>query len=347
MQNSPYSWQPAKSEQFRGIVIQETVHRTDSRIRLKNWLDHVQARLGINRSGHRVEPGLYRLGKPGHDSPVFVTANYTLSFDALRSSMKNTDAFILVLNTFGINVWCAAGKGTFGTGELVRKIGETGLAEKVNHRTLILPQLGAPGVSAHAVKEQAGFNVRYGPVRAGDIPEYMSTKKASAEERRVRFTLVDRLTLVPVEMKPVMLPMLILGVILYFSVGLLPALALAGAMVAGTALFPVMLPWLPTPNFSTKGFILGGMVAAVFGFLHLMNTLHQPLVYILVSSLAFIFALPPITAFLSLNFTGASTFTSRSGVRREINTYFPVMVWMAGVGLILFIVAIILSLTIV
>ena len=327
--------------------MQESVIRTDHQIRLRDILDHLQARWGINRMKHKVEPGLYKLGKPGPESPVFVTANYTLSFDALRSSLKDIDGYILVLNTFGINVWCAAGKGTFGTEELIRKIDETNLADVVNHRNLILPQLGAPGVSAHIVKEKSGFIIKYGPVRAGDIREYLSTKKVSAEARRVKFTLGDRLTLVPVELKQVLLPMLILAVVLFFTVGLIPALALAGAVIAGTAFFPAMLPWLPTKNFSTKGFILGGIVASVFGLAHVLSSLHQPLVYILVSTLAYVITLPPVTAFLSLNFTGATTFTSRSGVRKEINTYFPAMVWMAGAGLILFIAAIIISLTII
>lgn len=344
MQKSPYSWQPVKSKRFQGVVIQESVIRTDHQIRLKEVLDHLQARWGINRMGHKVEPGLYKIGKPGPESPVFVTANYSLSFDALRSSLKDIDGYILVLNTFGINVWCAAGKGTFGTDELVRKIEETNLANIISHRNLILPQLGAPGVSAHKVRERSGFLIKYGPVRAVDIPEYMSTKKVSAEARRVKFSLWDRLTLVPVELVQVILPMLILSVVLFFTIGLLPALALAGSFIAGTVLFPALLPWLPTKNFSTKGFILGGLVASLLGLVHMLGSLDRPPVYILVSTLAYVILLPPVTAFLSLNFTGATTFTSRSGVRKEINTFFPAMVWMAGGGLILFIASIIISL---
>ncbi len=233
MQKSPYSWQPAKNSQFQGIVMQESVIRTDHQIRVKDIIDHIQARWGINRMGHKVEPGLYKLGKPGPDSPVFVTANYTLSFDALRSSLKDIDGYILVLNTYGINVWCAAGKGTFGTEELIRKIEETNLGQLIKHRNLILPQLGAPGVSAHIVKERSGFNIKYGPVRAGDIPAYLSEKKVSAEARRVKFTLRDRLTLMPVEFKQVQLPMLVLAMVLFFTVGLVPALALTGAVIAG------------------------------------------------------------------------------------------------------------------
>ena len=65
-----------------------------------------------------------------------VTANYKLSFDALRSQLADLDAWILVLETNGINVWCAAGKGTFGTDELVHRIRECQLEKVVKTRNL-------------------------------------------------------------------------------------------------------------------------------------------------------------------------------------------------------------------
>ena len=347
MQKSPYSWQPARNSSFTGLVVRESIFRTDDRIRLKDSWDHLAARLGINRMGHTVVPGLYKLGKPGPFSPVLVTANYTLSFDALRSSLKGFDAYILVLETYGINVWCAAGKGTFGSEELIRKIEETNLSGIVKHRNLILPQLGAPGVSSFKVKERTGFNVKYGPVRAVDIPDYLNQKKLSAEARRVTFPLVDRLVLIPVEFRQVALPMLVLATILYFTVGLVPALALAGAAIAGSVLFPIFLPWLPTKDFSSKGFILGGLAALVFAGVHFSGNAERDWIFLLASTLAYITALPAITAFLSLNFTGASTFTSRTGVKKEIKRYFPVMVWMFAAGVLFFIASIISSVTLI
>jgi len=62
--------------------------------------------------------GLYAIGNPVPDAPVFVSANYTLSFDALRSALDGIDVLSWFIDTKGINVWCAAGKGTFGTDEL-------------------------------------------------------------------------------------------------------------------------------------------------------------------------------------------------------------------------------------
>ncbi len=125
------------------------IHRATTKL---TWHDHLggfKARWGINRMGYTVRPGLYAIGTPDADSEVFVSANYKISFDLLRSQLAGYDGWILVLDTKGINVWCAAGKGTFGTSELVKQIRETRLAEIINRKRLIVPQLGAPGVAAH------------------------------------------------------------------------------------------------------------------------------------------------------------------------------------------------------
>ena len=309
------------------IMPPPVVKPTFSEITFANHWDHLLARWAVNRAGHIVEPGLYSLGSPTSDSPVFVTANYTLSFDALRSALKGIDGYILVLDTKGINVWCAAGKGTFGTDELVFRITATRLHEVVKHRVVILPQLGAPGVAAHEVKKRAHFKVEYGPIRAEDLPEYLKTHAATPEMRRVRFTLKDRITLIPVELVAVLLPILILIVI-----GSKGAIA---AILAGTVLFPILLPWLPTHNFSTKGFILGGVVALPFAIAAFLRSPESALWLRSAWALVYALLIPPITAYLALNFTGSTTFTSRTGVKKEMFAYLPAMAWIFGIGLLL------------
>ena len=116
-----------------------------------------KARWGIGRMSYLVPPGLYAVGSPTPDDPVLVTANYKMSYDLVRSELAGRNVWLLVLETNGINVWCAAGKGTFGTGELVARIEASRLAQVVGHRRLILPLLGAPGVSAHEVRSRTGF----------------------------------------------------------------------------------------------------------------------------------------------------------------------------------------------
>jgi CO dehydrogenase/acetyl-CoA synthase delta subunit len=306
--------------------------------RADRW-DQLLARCGVNRSGHRVAPGLYALGAPDAASPVFVTANYTLSFDALRSALPGLDAFILVLETEGVNIWCAAGKGTFGTDELVRRVEATGLAQVVDHRGLILPQLGAPGVAAHEVKRRCGFGIEYGPVRAADLPRYLATHQATPAMRRVTFSLHDRLVLIPVEIVHGLLPAAVVAAILYLLGGWLPAMAALAAILAGVVLFPILLPWLPGHEFSVKGFVLGGAVALPFAVAAVLGHRGAAWWQQVIAALSYLLAMPPLTAFLALNFTGSTTFTSRTGVRREIFRYVPVMAGACVAGLVLILLA--------
>ena len=317
------------------------IWQTTSKLNSANHWDHFLARVGFRRSNHRVEPGLYSIGNPTANSPVFVTANYTLSFDALRSALDGVNGHILVLDTKGVNVWCAAGKGTFGTDELIHRIEATYLHEVVTHRVLILPQLGAPGVAAHEVKKQTKFKVEYGPVKAEDLKKYLETRQATPEMRRVRFPLKDRLVLIPVELVHLGLPVLIITAIIA-ALGIFTPLKLNyGILVAfflGVVLFPILLPWIPTKDFSSKGFILGALITLPFVATELTG--NSGLIWWQVSGsiLALFMTVMPATAFFALNFTGSTTFTSKTGVEREMFKYIPLMAWTFGIGLILEIV---------
>ena len=310
------------------------IHTSDSTISFANRLDHFLARWGWTRESHRIEPGLYRLGNPDPDSPVFASANYTLSFDALRSALAGVDAYILVLDTKGINVWCAAGKGTFGTEELVRRIGCSGLPGVIRHRKIIIPQLGAPGISWPKILRKSGFSVEYGPVRAEDLPEYLKTHTATPAMRRVEFPLKDRLVLTPVEFVHTALPMVIIAALLWFLAGPVAALAAVSAVLAGTVLFPALFPYIPTQDFSIKGLILGFVIAIPFAVSFGTNPALPGWANEAGAATALLI-MPAVIAYSALNFTGCTTFTSRTGVKKEIFRYVPVMALMAGIGVIL------------
>jgi len=309
------------------------IQTTTSKIIFADRLDHLLARLGWNRLNHSVEPGLYRIGNPDAESSVFASANYTLSFDALRSSLAGIDAWILVLDTKGINVWCAAGKGTFGTAELVHRIESTGLAGIISHRKIIVPQLGAPGVSWPEVAQRTKFIVEYGPVRANDLPEYLKTHTATPDMRCVKFSLRDRLVLTPVEFMHFALPTVAISAVLWFLAGPFAALAAVSAVLSGTVLFPLLLPVIPTRDFSTKGMILGVIVSLPFAYVF-GTTPGLPMWAGVLSAVAALLLIPAVIAYLALNFTGSSTFTSRMGVKKEIFSYVKVMAGMAAIGVI-------------
>ena len=308
--------------------------QTTSTITSKNRWDHILARCGIRRSHHSVQPGLYALGSPDKDSSVFVTANYTLSFDALRTALYERNAFILVLDTKGVNVWCAAGEGTFGTEELISKIESTGIEKVINHHHLILPQLGATGVSAHQVRQRSGFEVEYGPVRAEDLPQYLKEHCATPEMRKVRFNLIDRLTLVPVELVNSFIPLVIIAGLLFFLGGWFNVLWIVSAWLASTVVFFILLPWIPSREFSTKGLILGALVALPFVVYQFTQTDESTLQGLMrVAPMGLI--ITALVSFFTLNQTGTTPITSWTGVKREISKYIPILAVMAGVGVLL------------
>ncbi len=297
-----------------------------------------KARWGLNRMNYRVRPGLYGIGEPDASSPVFLSANYKMSFDRLRKELGGLDAWVMVLDTDGINVWCAAGKGTFGTEEIVRRIAAVELSRIVSHRTIISPQLGAPGIAAHEVRKRSGFKVVYGPVRACDIKEFMKAGlKATPAMRAVTFGFAERLVLTPIEIVNIVKPMLGIAAALaiFHFIGIVKAdlwgiYPFIGAIFAGTVAGPALLPWLPGRAFSVKGAVIG--LAWTFIVLYFGLTRYGML-----NGLALFLLLPAISAFLTLNFTGASTYTSLSGVRREMKFAVPVIVASAVLGLGIFI----------
>jgi acetyl-CoA decarbonylase/synthase complex subunit gamma len=288
---------------------------------------------------YAVDPGLYAVGDPDERSPVLVTANYKMSFDALREALFKRNVWVLVLDTFGINVWCAAGKGTFGTAELASRIESSGLPRVVTHRELIVPQLAGPGVAAHEVKRLSGFKVVYGPIKAADLPGFLEGGlKATPEMRLKTFTTGERIVLIPVELIPALIAGLIVVAVFFLlslvgrwgegwtgalSHALFAGVAILTAIVAGAVLTPLLLPWLPGRAFSLKGFSLGLVLAVIFLAIQKSYRLE---------AVAWLFLIPSFSAYLAMNFTGASTFTSLSGVKREMRRALPLEIGAAIVG---------------
>ncbi len=297
-----------------------------------------------------VEPGLYALGHPDHRSPVLVTANYKMSFDQLRGALSGRDAWILVLDTKGINVWCAAGKGTFGTKELVSRIESSGLRKIVSHRELILPQLAGPGVAAHEVKKLSGFKVIYGPIRADDLPSFLDQGMKATPEMRIKtFTLWERIVLIPMELIAALKAGFILTLLLFlisflvkrgegwsflFQQGFFSALAIFIAILSGAVLTPTFLPWLPGRAFSIKGMSVGMFVAFLFVAFR-WNSVIPLIGYF--EALAWLLVIPALSSFLAMNFTGASTFTSLSGVKKEMRWALPFQIGGGMIGVVLWI----------
>jgi len=319
-----------------------------TRLCFRDRLGTLLVRIGIRRNQYKVAPGLYAVGAPDATSPVLVTANYKLTLDSVRKELSDTNAWILVLDTRGINVWCAAGKGAFGTAEVVRQVKITRLDQIVGHKKLILPQLGATGVSGLQVKKECGFEVVWGPVRAKDIPSFLANQqKATPAMRRVIFDLSERLVLTGVELTQTfknllwILPALFIlsgfgpGVFSFSNVwhrGPAAVLMVIGGVLSGTFLTPLLLPWIPGRAFALKGSLMGLLAGAVLA-LFLLKPIFS------VTVLALFLTSIPVSSYLAMNFTGCTPYTSPSGVEKEMRKAIPLQSLSALAGLVLWIVS--------
>ncbi len=322
------------------------VPQISTRLSRCDHLGTIGVRLGFRRNDYKVAPGLYAVGHPDGQAPVLVTANYKLSFDHLRYELGGVDCWLLVLDTRGINVWCAAGKGTFGTDEIIRQVQRTRLAQIVEHRKIILPQLGAPGVAAQMVKRGCGFEVVWGPVRARDVQLFLAAgQKADDTMRRVTFSLVERLVLVPVEIT--MLGKSLLWTILAIFVlsglggqifslsaalerGALATMACLVGIATGCVVVPILLPLIPGRAFALKGAIVG-LAAGLCTVVALSFSAQISLM----PALALILFATAVSSYLAMNFTGTTPFTSPSGVEKEMRRAIPLQLAMTllAVGL--------------
>ncbi len=277
---------------------------------------------------------------------MLVTANYKLSFDALRMRLDTINAWLLVVDTRGINVWCAAGKGTFSTEEVIESVLRYRLGEIVDHRELIIPQLAAAGVAARLVQKKIGWKVLFGPIRAADIPCFLqANKRTDASMREVTFSLQERVVLIPVELFLLAKSLVCLSLLGFLLSGIGPTLFSFHAgwhyglsllsstglgVLSGAILTPLLLPWLPFRQFWIKGII------AALPVLALVSPLLTSLPW--VGQLSLALWTIAISSYLAMNFTGSTPFTSPSGVEKEMRLGLPVQALTACTALTLWVV---------
>jgi len=191
---------------------------------------------------HRAPTGLMRIGDPGRDSPVLVTGNYTLTVRRITAALGGEDAWLLVANSNGINVWCAAGGGHLTHHDVISVIRTSGIEEFVDHRKLVLPQLGAAGIERRKVMEATGWTATWGPARLEDLRRYLRRRGGVRKvERKMRFPLWERLEMAAVWA----FPMTLIGAPIGGLFGGWPT-ALATLTVVPLMVFGLFsaLPWL-------------------------------------------------------------------------------------------------------
>ena len=220
----------------------------------------------------KVRQGLYAVGHPNADLPVLVTGNFDLTMRRLVQAIDGkVDVWVLVANSAGINVWCAAGGGFFTAEKVIAAISSSHLDEVVNHHALILPQLCANGVDGWRIREETGWGVHWGPVRAADIPAYLAGKRKKTDTMRwVRFPLKDRLEMVTVTLGfyalLILLPVFIFWRSLFWPITF--------SMLGLSYFYAIVHPWLPGRDGLYKSIPL--TVIALAG-LYIYTTLRGPL----------------------------------------------------------------------
>jgi NAD-dependent dihydropyrimidine dehydrogenase PreA subunit len=195
--------------------------------------------------------GLRRVGRPGRDSPVLVTANFHLTVHRLTRTLRRAgvDAWLLVADSRGVNVWCAAGGEELNTESVSAVLKTSGVAREVDHRRVILPPLAAPGVCASELRARTEWNPRWGPVRAGDLPAYLAAgQRATEPMRRVTWSWFERLD-PALGTYFVALPLGALGFAL-IAPHLLPSFVVVSS--ASFVLFFLVAPWLPGRSGTAK-----------------------------------------------------------------------------------------------
>ncbi len=220
-------------------VEQLTHHRTIRTILLDIWSLFFR----IIPPYPKVRPSLYRVGNPDQSSPVLVTGNFEITVRRLVRAIEGSlDAWILVADSKGINVWCAAGGGFFTADRVIEAVRTSGVDRFVKHRALILPQLCANGVDGWRIREETGWGVHWGPVYASDIPAYLAAgRKKTNAARSVGFPLKDRLEMLSVTLGFYGL-LILIPVAIFWRDGFWAVMM----ALAGLGLFyAVTMPWLP------------------------------------------------------------------------------------------------------
>ncbi len=106
--------------------------------------------------------------------------------------------------------------------------------------------------------------------------------------------------------------------------------AILAAILAGAVLTPLFLPWLPGRAFALKGLIPGALVTLALTVFRgsVLDTRAGS-----IETAAWFFIIVAISTFLAMNFTGSSTYTSLSGVKKEMRWAVPSQIGAGILGL--------------
>jgi acetyl-CoA decarbonylase/synthase complex subunit gamma len=138
----------------------------------------ITARLNIYTDPEKpiqVQAGIYEVGTPTEESPVLVTTNFSLTYFTVEGdvSASKVASWILVVDTKGTSVLTAWAAEEFTAETISKAVNESGITDKVKHRSLILP--GGVAVLSGKLEDQLGWHVLVGPRESAGIPTFLKT----------------------------------------------------------------------------------------------------------------------------------------------------------------------------
>ncbi|MFX0104876.1 MAG: methyltransferase domain-containing protein [Candidatus Hodarchaeota archaeon] len=329
--NEPGYYRP-NPRKFKGLRAQMNIYRCI----FTGQVDHVP-----------IEPGIYQSGNPDENSPIIVTANYVYTYIKLMRAIKGIDAWVLCVDSKGINVWCAARGNNFGNKQLIEAVDATGITKITKKKTLILPQLSAGGITAPLIKSEAPdfpYNILYGPVWAKYLPQFLKERPAHKPDsmKLARFTGSHRLrawiTHTTFLFRKIFLFPSIGLFLLLILVGLFGALSAIKLWILGefllwivitNALIAILFPITNfTRKFITKGFVFGVINISLFSGISLFLQYSLPSIFL---SLCLYFWL---AFFSTMSFSGYTMATSPREIQDEYPIFSKINMTLLIIGLI-------------
>lgn len=126
----------------------------------------------------QVEPILHAVGDVNENSPVYVTTNFSLTYYSVEGEVETSKvpSYILPIDTDGTSVLTAYAAGKFEPEKIAEALVACGVADKVNHRNVIIP--GYVAVISGKLQEKSGWKVVVGPRESSGILSFTRTMQA-------------------------------------------------------------------------------------------------------------------------------------------------------------------------
>lgn len=124
----------------------------------------------------QVQPGLYEINDPDASAPLMVTTNFSITYFSVANEVEGSGwpGWLLVTDAEGMSVLTAWAAGKFDAERIAKGVKTFEVADKLNHKKLILPGQVAV-LSGELEEELPGWEIMVGPREAVDLPAYLKT----------------------------------------------------------------------------------------------------------------------------------------------------------------------------